>query len=220
MRLQKEIIPKDVLEEIIALGEGYKTEFQETLSSLDLTAQTICAFSNTKGGNIFIGITDKGNPVGISDEDEESKKLEKLFPIIIPKPNILASSIKFNKKALILIRVNEGNKKPYYINNHELLIPFIRVDNLNVPATKKVVKRFVRNNIMYGTGKRLSREEKIVLDLFGQSKKLAINQIKDALNYTERKVKKILRNLSRKSFIIPSHEGDVYYYYNSENDFY
>ena len=216
MGLQKEIIPKDVIEEIIALGKGYKTEFQDSLSSLELLAKTICAFSNTKGGNLFIGINDKGFPIGIFDEEEELLNLEKLFKIIIPKPDISTSLIKFNRKALILIRVNEGTQKPYYVKEKELFVPYIRIDNLNVPATRKAVKRFVKNSSLSGIGQKLNREEKIVLDLFEQNKKLSIGDITNTLNINERKIKKILRNLSKKSLIIPDHEGNTFYYYNSD----
>jgi len=215
MRIQKEIIPKDVIEEIIALGEGYKTEFLESLSSIELAAQTICAFSNTKGGNIFIGINDKGLPIGIFNEEKEASNLEKLLYTIIPEPVTLTSLVKFNKKTLILIRIDEGPQKPYYVKENESFVPYIRVDNLNVPATKKAVKRFVQNSSIPGTGQKLNRDEKIVLDLFGQKKKLSIEQISKTLNFNERRLKKILRNLSKKSLIIPDNDSGTIFYYNS-----
>ena len=215
MRIQKEIIPKDVIEEIIALGEGYKTEFLESLSSIKLAAQTICAFSNTKGGNLFIGINDKGLPIGIFNEEKEKSNLEKLLHTIIPAPVVSTSLIKFNKKTLILIRIDEGPQKPYYVKENESFIPYIRVDNLNVPATKKAVKRFVQNSSISGTGQKLKSDEKIVLDLFGQKKKLSIEQISKTLNFNERRLKKILRNLSKKSLIIPDNDSGTIFYYNS-----
>ena len=215
MKLQREVIPKDVIEEIIALGEGYKTEFQESLNSLELIAKTICAFLNTKGGNIFIGINDKGFPVGIFDEEDETSNLEKIYKIIIPKPILSTSLIKFDKKTLILMRIEEGSQKPYYVKENGIFVPYIRVDNLNIPATKKAVKRFVQNSSIIETGQKLNKDEKIILDLFEQYKKLSINQIIKTVNITEKKVKKILRNLSRKSLIIPANGNGTIYYYNS-----
>ena len=79
IRLQRETIPKDIIEEIVTLGEGYKTEFKATLPSPSSTAKSLCAFSNTKGGNLFIGINDSGIPVGVinKSEMERRKYLEK-----------------------------------------------------------------------------------------------------------------------------------------------
>ena len=114
-----------------------------------------------------------------------------------------------------MIRIDEGPQKPYYVKENESFIPYIRVDNLNVPATKKAVKRFVQNSSISGTGQKLKSDEKIVLDLFGQKKKLSIEQISKTLNFNERRLKKILRNLSKKSLIIPDNDSGTIFYYNS-----
>lgn len=43
-------IPVDILEEIITLGEGYKTEFKVTLPVPQVFAKSVCAFTNARGG--------------------------------------------------------------------------------------------------------------------------------------------------------------------------
>ncbi len=211
IKAKKETIPNDVLEELITLGEGYKTEFKESLPSPEAIARTICAFSNAKGGNIFVGLTRNGIPVGIINEEEELYKIEKSLEIIIPKPNILVSIVKFKNTNLMLVNIKEGSKKPYYIKNGNNLKSYIRVGDLNVQASKKAIKRFANNNISYGN-KRLKKEEKILLDIFSQNKKLNFNEISEILNFKERKIKKIIRNLCKRGFIIQSDDGSTYYY--------
>ncbi|MDD5098717.1 MAG: ATP-binding protein, partial [Candidatus Pacebacteria bacterium] len=49
---------KEELEFLIQQGEGYNVEFKEKYaSSVD---KDICAMANATGGNILIGVTDKG----------------------------------------------------------------------------------------------------------------------------------------------------------------
>ncbi len=210
IKAKKETIPNDVLEELITLGEGYKTEFKETLPSPEAVARTICAFSNTKGGNLFVGLTRTGIPVGILNEDEELTKLEEAIPMIIPRPDISVSAVRFKKTGLLIINVPEGEKKPYYLKNEKGLKSYIRVGELNVQASKKVVKRIVNSNPFYGE-KRLKKEEKIILDIFSQHKQLNFQDIKSIINFSDKKIRKILRGLCKKGFIIPA-ENDTYYY--------
>ena len=49
------------LASIFARGENLTTEFKENVSSsLD---REIVAFANTVGGRVYIGVTDKGEPI-------------------------------------------------------------------------------------------------------------------------------------------------------------
>ena len=55
---------QDEIIELIQKGEGETVEFKEGFDRK--TVETASAFANTKGGTIFIGITDKGKIKGIS----------------------------------------------------------------------------------------------------------------------------------------------------------
>jgi ATP-dependent DNA helicase RecG len=49
----------------IDFGESETIEFKNSLSEMDQILETISAFSNTKGGNIFIGLADDGKINGV-----------------------------------------------------------------------------------------------------------------------------------------------------------
>lgn len=52
--------------QIIAEGEGLHTEFKEAADSLPGNLfDTVCAFLNTDGGMIFLGVSDKGDISGV-----------------------------------------------------------------------------------------------------------------------------------------------------------
>ena len=46
-------------------GENQNKEYKQAWN--DNCLKTICAFANTGGGKLFIGIDDEGNPMGVKD---------------------------------------------------------------------------------------------------------------------------------------------------------
>ena len=57
---------REELNFILEEGEGQFIEFKEALDSKGF-AKEVCAFANSQGGKIFLGITDKGSIKGIKN---------------------------------------------------------------------------------------------------------------------------------------------------------
>ena len=53
---------------MIARGEGLTSEFKRSMPS-DL-GRELCAFANASGGVILLGVTDKGEIVGVADHKQ------------------------------------------------------------------------------------------------------------------------------------------------------
>ena len=97
--------------------EDVRTEFKTKLN--DKFEQEVIAFLNTNGGNIFIGVNDKGNIIGINGNID---LLQRIIKDRI-KDNIMPSTLglydvivleKDNKKYIKVI-VAKGNETPYYL---------------------------------------------------------------------------------------------------------
>ena len=56
-------------------GESKTLEFKMQITHISKIAKTICAFANTKGGTIVVGITDDGEMVGVIDIARTLNKL-------------------------------------------------------------------------------------------------------------------------------------------------
>ncbi len=65
---------KQALLNLIALGEGFTTEFKQ--SGTSNLGQEICAFANATGGVILIGVTDGGEIVGVDDHNRLKSKVQ------------------------------------------------------------------------------------------------------------------------------------------------
>ena len=213
IKLNREIIPADVFEEIVTLGEGYKAEFKVTLSTPETTAKSLCAFANTKGGNLFIGINESGLTLGVQNKKAELDKLESALSLILPAPEFNVKTLTIKDHDILYIEIKEGINKPYYVSDDNKTQAYVRSGALNLPAGKKELKAYIKNRGQAGENRKdLKNDERVVKNLFEQERRLHISHLKEKLNYSERRLKKILANLTKLGFINPSQTEDNVYF--------
>lgn len=100
---------KDLLKE----GESETVEFKPSLSQMDKITQSISAFSNTKGGVVVVGVSDKGEVLGV---DIGKNTIESLANQIkqntdpMAYPSICVENS--DKMQVVIIEVVEGKQKP------------------------------------------------------------------------------------------------------------
>ncbi|MBU3902464.1 MAG: putative DNA binding domain-containing protein [Candidatus Thermoplasmatota archaeon] len=95
--------------------ESETVEFKKSLREWKEIVETVSAFSNTKGGTIFVGVEDSGNVVGIavgkkSLEDIAQKIKQNTDPKIYP--SISVENVKGKK--VIIIEVPKSKSKPVF----------------------------------------------------------------------------------------------------------
>jgi hypothetical protein len=61
----------------LAKGEGTRREFKRTLPRDDKVARTLCAFANTRGGLLLVGVTDRKRVHGVHRADDVAGELER-----------------------------------------------------------------------------------------------------------------------------------------------
>mgnify|MGYP004678060463 CR=1 FL=1 len=65
---------KEILN-ILSKGENHTTEFKKSQTSITKDVyESVCAFSNRDGGNIFLGVKDNGEILGIEPNCVEQIK--------------------------------------------------------------------------------------------------------------------------------------------------
>ena len=95
------------IKDLILTGEGYHIEFKQTLDKTLI--EEVCAFANSSGGDILMGIADDGTIKGIDISNRFRSKIQDLLNRLQPKLDIDVEI----KKNLIVIHVPEGKEKPY-----------------------------------------------------------------------------------------------------------
>ena len=145
-------LSEDNIQRIIQEGEGNQVEFKEFFlsdksgnkskaKSKKKVADTICAFLNSRGGFLFIGVDDETNkPVGLIDDlkianisnakDYFKKQSDELIYQYLPEPiidSITGSFIKVSGVEIFLIVIYPSKRNPIFIKSIEGLQFYYRL---------------------------------------------------------------------------------------------
>jgi ATP-dependent DNA helicase RecG len=137
------------INELLKNTESKTLEFKENIESKDKILHTIIAFSNTAGGKLVIGITDKEHFIkGVEMPHLLEEKLaniiaDNIFPQIVPNIEVLL----WQNKHLIIIDIYPGCLKPYYLKNKQIEnSTYIRVGSTNRLADQEIINVLKRSN--------------------------------------------------------------------------
>ena len=116
-------IKEDDIQEIIRQGENQSVEFKRQLNSDKKEfIESVVAFANTNGGIILLGVDDRANITGF-DEDKIEETIvnsirSRCDPFIEPK----IEKMKIDEKPIIIVRIDEGNNKPYVLREKGVFV--------------------------------------------------------------------------------------------------
>jgi ATP-dependent DNA helicase RecG len=130
----------DRIKKIIAEGESESLEFKRSLSELKEILETVCAFANSHGGTVLVGIDDDGSILGVKISNKTVQKLEReihdrIEPFVYPKIRI----IPVDEKIVLSIEVPEGHNKPYlYLGR-----AFVRIGSVNRRLDREGIEKLL-----------------------------------------------------------------------------
>jgi ATP-dependent DNA helicase RecG len=96
------------LEQLIATGEGYQLEFKESIDKS--LAKEVCAFANTDGGILLIGVTDAGKIKPLNITNELKSRVQDTINQIEPKIRV---EIVIHEDGILQINIPKGANRPY-----------------------------------------------------------------------------------------------------------
>ena len=106
------------IKKIVARGEDSRHQFKEDVRNVDSLAAEMVAFSNSRGGFIFIGISNTGDLIGLSPKDVDrvnqlisnSASQHVRTPVTVTTENVSVES----DRVVIVLAIPEGIDKPYF----------------------------------------------------------------------------------------------------------
>jgi ATP-dependent DNA helicase RecG len=106
--------------ELIGRGEDSRTQFKQTVANTESLAGDLVAFSNSKGGQILIGVSDNGGVVGLTADD--IRRINQLVSntatnSVRPSINPITQNVSVGELLVMVVTVQEGISKPYADNN-------------------------------------------------------------------------------------------------------
>jgi ATP-dependent DNA helicase RecG len=133
--------------ELIEMGEDSQTQFKERFESIDALAAEICAFSNSNGGNIIVGVSDDGEITGLKKENiwklnewVSSTCSQKMDPQV----NVTTQNIKYQDRIVMVISVPMGSNKFYMANGKNIWV--------KIGADKRRAKREEIQRLLQSSG--------------------------------------------------------------------
>jgi len=180
------------------LKEGIDTEFKSEFTSE--IKKTAVAFANTKGGKIYIGVTDSGAVIGVDNSDSVILQVadsirDSIKPDITRFMNVYPEII--DGKTVIIAQIERGVHCPYYLAERGLKPSgvYIRVGTSSVPATEEHIRQMIKE----ADGERYITSRSLMQDLtfertqkefddkgiaFGESNKITLGVIGENGIYT------------------------------------
>ena len=128
------------LKKIISQGESETVEFKKSASESKEIIKTISAFANTKGGRIFIGISNSGKVISVEiGKDTIERLVNQITQNTDPKIHPHITTDKINDKQVIIVKVKESS-------DHLVLAfgrPYKRVGKSTLRMSKDEYERLI-----------------------------------------------------------------------------
>src|SRR5688572_29705213 len=104
------------LRAILDEGEGRMLEFKRGLPRDDKTARSLCAFANTRGGMLAIGVTDRGEVWGVPQPRDVMARLRRIAEERIEPPVRTAlQSVEIEGHSVVCCRVPASRERPHAV---------------------------------------------------------------------------------------------------------
>lgn len=101
---------------IIARGEGRQIEFKRGLPGPEKTARSICAFANTNGGMLIIGVTDQGRVYGLDHPRSVIRELRRICAeVIAPALQAEVLAVPIEDQRVVVCSVPLSGGRPHAV---------------------------------------------------------------------------------------------------------
>ena len=131
------------LKKIIEECETIEVEFKQSFHSFQDIAKVICAFANTQGGLLILGVDDKGHIEGIKENlDIVQQKISQSNATIHPNPLINVEVHTIDKKKLVVVIIHKADSSVFHSVGG---IIYIRLGSTIQKLEGQSIVEFLRN---------------------------------------------------------------------------
>jgi ATP-dependent DNA helicase RecG len=128
-----------VTEQLLRDGESAKVEFKSSASDRDAIGRAVCAFLNTHGGVVLVGVDDGGRPNDTASQRQAESLREFLHAAISPQVLFTVTLDQTSAGPVIAVEVPNGPDRPYVFAG----AAYIRTRSATKPADTKALRSMV-----------------------------------------------------------------------------
>ncbi len=133
----------DAIRKRLSAGENISTEFVSNVSPTATIGKAVCAFLNSEGGQVYCGVDDWGQILGIKGNAEAlAQRLERdLKDRISPTTLFSVGVATMDGKSIVIVEVPQGLDRPYVFEGAVYLRQGAKTLTADAAALKALVRK-------------------------------------------------------------------------------
>jgi len=184
------------IQRLIEQGESQQLDFKFEISDSRKIARTLCAFANTDGGILLIGVKDNGRIAGVRTDEEYYMAEAAARMYCRPEVPFITEKWTVEGKTVLEIRIPPGSDKPYYaLTDEGKWRAYLRIKDQNILAHPVWVKVWKRKSSPKGIIIRYSAEEKMLLSYLRENDYITLSKFTRIARLRRFEAENILANL-------------------------
>jgi predicted HTH transcriptional regulator len=208
------------LKRLVKTGEGTFLEFKRTISSPEKIARELAAFANTKGGTLLIGVDDDKSLVGVDSYYEQEFLLsQSLNDVCVPALEARVEVVPYHKKEIVLVRVEESDKKPVYVADKGKKTVYVRDRDQSVRASYEKMQLLRKTKRSSGITFEYGPDEQKLFRFLNEYDRITVREFSNLINSGKWKASRILVNLTSLGVLRFFNHEKKEYFSLSENGF-
>jgi predicted HTH transcriptional regulator len=178
------------INQLIINGEGLQLDFKHTISDAYKIAKTICAFANTKGGILLVGVRDNKTIAGVKSEEEKYMIEMAAQLYCLPPIDLKFTEHVVEKKIILEVTIDESNNKPVFaLDSEKKQIVYIRQDDQTFKAGIVTYEWLKFNNKSHNLSKNTyGYFESEIMQLMRKNGPLKLNNLQNSLPFKKRTI--------------------------------
>ena len=180
------------VKELIAQGEHQQLDFKFAISDARKIARTLCAFANTDGGSLLIGVKDNGKIAGV-DPIEEIHMIEAAADMYCsPKLHFSTKVWQEDMKLVLEVHIDPNPVRPVMARDDQgRWRAYVRRKDHTLLANKILLNVWKLSNFQKAPEK-IGDEETTLLRIIDKYEPLTLSQIYKASKLSKGKVDQLL----------------------------
>lgn len=185
------------LKNYVRMGEGGFLEFKKSVSSPEKIAREMCAFANTSGGTILVGVEDNGRILGLENAYEEQFYLEQGAEICLPNLHLELEIIPIAQhRDVLMLHVDESEKKPVYVHENGKRRAYVRRLDESVVMTREEAQIMKKRHSARGVNFRFGNFEQKLFRFLNEYNRISVQEFAHLVNIKPKKASDILSDLA------------------------
>ncbi len=162
---------------LIQQGVGNQLEFLTTVNNQKKLAQTICAFANTAGGSVLIGVKENGKITGIDPSTEFDVIQNAVERYCLPVVELDMKTWQEDRHLVLQISVAKGDDQVRCLSDDGSYKAYIRVGSDTILANKIIIGMWKFQQKEFPCPTEFSKETYLVIQWLAGSDWTSISQL-------------------------------------------